>query len=176
MEEEEEEGVPSQPRPVRPLPFSREHGSENHLGKKERSLEDVVRTDSRPDTIMTLRPPPPTRPHLDLPPGLAGGAGQYGGQIDATHGTLREIANRRPAASTAPQVRPLPAQRPLIPGARANRKPVPPARSQSSCGPGAGDLNSVRPLVEGPGTRAPAQYFRAGLLGAGSKRSPAHLL
>lgn len=33
----------------------------------------------------------PLRPHLDLPPGLAGGAGQHRGQVDAAHGTSENL-------------------------------------------------------------------------------------
>lgn len=56
-----------------------------------------------PVTTPTLTPTPPRRPHLDLPPGLAGGAWQHVGQVDAAHGTFREMANRALCAAAALQ-------------------------------------------------------------------------
>lgn len=80
---------------------------------------------------MTPIPPariPPRRPYLDLPPGLGGGAGQHGGQVDAAHGTSRNLAEQDPSAAAAQE--PCAGSRAwLNPGALANRERPRPSQS-----------------------------------------------
>lgn len=121
---------------------------------------------------MTPIPPariPPRRPYLDLPPGLGGGAGQHGGQVDAAHGTSRDLAEQDPSAAAAQD--PCAGSRAwLYPGALANRERPRPPHSQSPCRRGTGGRLYLQPSPSwvGPGMRArPAQVSRAVTLAPG---------
>ena len=107
-------------------------------------------TSPLPVTTPTLTPTPPRRPHLDLPPGLAGGAWQHVGQVDAAHGTFRELANQALCAAAAALQAPAGSRAgQVIPGEQANRKPGPPSRNQSPRGRGIGGRFGLSPPPRG---------------------------
>ena len=100
----------------------------------------------------TPPPPPPSPPragtcppYLDLPPGLAGGAGQHGGQVDAAHGAPRKLATLGPSGVTA-----------QLPGAGSRAARLYPRRAgQSGAGAGAREPISARPRTGGRFDRSP---------------------
>lgn len=104
----------------------------------------------QPFTTPTPTPTSDRRPHLDLAPGLAGGAWQHIGQIDAAHGTFGELANRALCAAAAALQAPAGSRAGQnIPGARANREPGPPSRNQSPRGRGTGGRLGFSPPPRG---------------------------
>lgn len=97
------------------------------------------------------RDPLPAR-HLNLPPGLAGGAGKHGGQVDAAHDAPETLQLGVPPVPPPSSQARVPALSAFIPRALANREPALAPRSQSARGRGpAGDSTAARPSWAAPG-------------------------